>query len=126
MVVKGLQIIGMIVGIYHVAQTIYNYRSGNYNLWKSIFFLLFWSGITTLFLKPSLAGLVQPILTTSDVINSVLVVGLLVSFSILMNLYQQLANLDRKFTNLVQNLSINEYITGSGHMTINEVGKNDE
>jgi len=69
-----------------------------------------WSVMVVLFFNPSLAELVLPILTTQDVIMSVLVIGLLGSLILIANVWQNVAKMEQKFTELVQNLALNDYV----------------
>ena len=108
--IKGIQVVGFCVGIYLIIQTIFNYKRGNYNPIKTSVLILLWTGMSLSFFDPSFARLFLPILTTQDVIMSVLVLGILTSFVLIMNLNQQLIQIEKRLTELVQNLSINNYI----------------
>ena len=112
--IKGIQILGMLVGLYLVAQTLLNFRRGNYGVRRTVFLMVLWSVMVVLFFNPSLAGLALPILTTQDVIMSVLVMGVLVAFVLITQLYQQMARVERRLTELVQNLAIHDYIKEAG------------
>ena len=108
--IKGIQILGILVGLYLVAQTLLNFRRGNYGVRRTVFWVFLWSVMVALFFNPSLAGLALPILTTQDAIMSVLVMGVLLSFVLITQLYQQMAGVERRLTELVQNLAIHDYM----------------
>ena len=108
--IKGIQIIGIIVGLYLVFQTLSNYKRGNYGMRRTTIQVFIWSSMIILFLNPSLALLILPILTTQDMIMSVTIIGLLLSFLLITYLSQQISELNRKITDLVQNLALNDYI----------------
>ena len=108
--VKGIQIIGILTGIYLLASTIYAYRRGETGLRKTAFWSLVWASMTALFYNTKLVGVIMPILTTQDAIMTVLVLGILTSFLYVNQINRQLAHLDRKFTELAQNLALENYI----------------
>jgi len=108
--IKGIQVIGMLVGFFLVLQALISYRRGNFGIRRTLVLVFLWSVMIVLFLNPSFAIYALPILTTQDVIMSVTVMGLLFSFIFITHLFQQLSNLDRKFTELVQNLALTDYI----------------
>jgi len=103
--IKGIQILGLLVGLYLVAQTLLNFRRGNYGIRRTVFWVVLWSVMMGLFFNPSLAGLALPILTTQDVIISVLVTAVLMAFVLITQLYQEMADVERRLTELVQNLA---------------------
>ena len=111
--VKGIQILGMVVGLYLIMQTLLNFRNGNYGFKRTIFWMFLWSVMFVLFFNPSLAVLALPILTTQDMIMSVLVVSVLTLFIFLTHMNQQIAKFGRELTELVQNLAIQNYLNKS-------------
>jgi len=124
--IKGIQILGMLVGLYLVAQTLLNFRRGNYGVRRTVFWVALWSVMMMLFFNPSLAGLALPILTTQDVIISVLVTAVLMAFVLITQLYQQIADVERRVTELVQNLAIHDYIKDACAKNVRKPGKDDE
>ena len=107
---RGIQVIGILVGLYLIGQTILNFRRGNYDARRTAFWLVLWTVMVVLFFNPSLMGLALPILTTRDAIMSVLVMGLTGAFVLIAQVYQKMAGLDRKLSRLVQNLAIHDYL----------------
>ena len=107
--IKGIQVLGMLVGIYLLFQTLYNYRTGNYGKFRMFFFIILWSTMIVLFLNPMLFTLALPFLTTQDMLMSVIVIGLLVSFLLISHLSYQISTIEKKLTDLVQNIAITNY-----------------
>ena len=107
---KGIQILGILVGLYLLGQTVLNYRKGNYGLRRALAFSTLWIIVTFLFAHTHIALLALPILTTQDMVMSVLVVGIMVVFVLISNLYQQVGKIERRLTELVQNLAIHDYL----------------
>ena len=108
--IKGIQILGMLVGLYLILQTLLNFYYKRYPLARTLVMTDVWSVMVVLFFNPSLAELVLPLLTTQDVIMSVLVIGTLGSLVLIANVWQNVAKMEKKFTELVQNLALNDYI----------------
>ena len=113
--IKGIQIIGILVGLYLIAQTLINYKQGNYGPRKTIFWIALWSTMAALFLKTDIMRFLLPILTTEDAIMSVLVMGVLTSLILISQQYQQAARIERRLTELIQNLAIRDYIEETSH-----------
>ena len=112
--IKGIQILGMLVGFYLSAQSILNYKLGNYGSKRTLFLVGIWSVMIVLFFNPSLSLMILPILTTKDMIMTVLVLGILFSFILITQLYQQLSIINKKLTQLAQSYAINEYLDNEG------------
>jgi len=108
--IKGIQMLGMLVGFYLILQTLLNFYYKRYRVARTLMMTVVWSVMVVLFFNPSLAELVLPILTTQDVIMSVLVIGLLGSLILIANVWQNVAKMEQKFTELVQNLALNDYV----------------
>ena len=108
--IKGIQILGILTGLYLLTSTIHAYRRGEASLRKTIFWGLVWASMTALFYNTRLVNLFMPILTTQDAIMTVLVMGILTSFLYINQVNRQLAHLDRKFTELAQNLALENYM----------------
>lgn len=117
--IKGIQIIGLLVGLYLLARTLVDYRRGNYGVKKTVFWLALWASITVLFVHPSLAQLALPVLKTEDVIMSVLVLGLVTAFVIIFEVHRQVAKISAKFTKLVQNIAVHDYINEVNERAVN-------
>jgi len=108
---KGIQVVGILVSLYLLAQTFLNYRRGNYSSKRALFFFALWGLVAFLFVYPSSVQFVLPILTTQDMIMSVLVVGLVITFVLISELYQQIGRIEKRITELVQNLAIRDYLS---------------
>ena len=108
--VKGIQILGILTGLYLIASTIYAYRRGESSLRKTIFWGLVWASMTALFYNTKLVSVIMPVLTTQDAIMTVLVLGILTSFLYINQVNRQIAHLDSKFTELAQNLALENYM----------------
>lgn len=108
--IKGIQVLGILVGLYLVSQTLLNYRRGNYGIRRTVFMVVLWSVMVVLFFNPSLMLLALPLLSTQDTIMSVLVIGVLGAFVLIAQVWQAVAKIERKLTELVQNLAIHDYL----------------
>ena len=108
--IKGIQILGILVGLYLLASTIYAYRRGESGLRKTMFWSLVWASMTSLFYNTNLVSIIMPILTTQDAIMTVLVIGILTSFLYINQVNRQIAHLNRKFAELAQNLALENYM----------------
>ena len=108
--VKGIQIVGMVVGLYLIVQTYRNYRKGLNSIRRTIFWLILWSIMTLLFSNPSLSEFALPILSTQDALVSVIVLGMLLIFVLITHIWQHINKIEQQFVELTQNLAINDYI----------------
>lgn len=108
--IKGIQVLGILVSAYLIAQTILQYRKGNNGVKRTAFWLSLWSVMAILFAFPSLTVLILPILTMKDAMLSVVVVGLTVAYVLVYQMYQQTARTERRLTELAQNMAIHDYI----------------
>jgi len=108
--VKGIQIIGMIVGLYLIVQTYRNYRKGTNSIQRTIFWLILWSTMTLLFSNPSLSEFALPILSTQDALVSVIVLGMLLIFILITHIWQHISKMEQQFVELTQNIALNDYI----------------
>lgn len=107
---KGIQVLGILMSAYLMAQTVVQYRRGTYGVKKIIFWLSLWALIATLFAFPSLTLLALPILTTQDAMLTVVVMGLILAFILVYQTYQQVVSLEQKLTELAQNIAIDNYL----------------
>ena len=119
--VKGIQIIGMVVGLYLIAQTYRNYRNGSNNIRRTIFWLILWSVMTLLFSNPSLSALTLPILSTQDALISVIVLGILVSFILITQMWQHINHIEKQLVELAQNIAVADYIKTTRKNTLDEL-----
>jgi len=109
--IKGIQVVGILVSVYLVLDVYKNYRQGNYGLRKTLFLILLWSGVGILFINTSLMNLVLPILMTENIIFTVLVMGELVIFLFISNLNQQISRVEKKMEIMVQNIAVDDFIS---------------
>ena len=101
----------MLIGVYLLAQTYVNYRRSNYGIRRTLFFIFIWSIMIVLFLNPSLSLMMLPVLTTQDAIMSVLILSILTLFLMFTYLNQQISSINKKMTEIVQNIAIEDYIS---------------
>jgi hypothetical protein len=120
---KGIQVIGILVAMYLILQTLIQYKKGNYGLKRTCFWLALWGLIGSLFAFPSLVGLTLPFFAMQDMVLTTLVVGVIVVFVLVYHTYQQVTRVERKLTELVQNIAIQDYIKNA---TADPKGKDDE
>jgi len=109
---KGIQLVGIIVALYLLVQIYINYRRKNYSFRRALFFSLLWIVVLLLFAYPPLAELALPFLSTKDVIMSVLVIGIIILFLLISEIYQQIGKIEKRVEILVQNLAIEDYLKG--------------
>lgn len=75
-----------------------------------MFWLSLWTVMAILFAFPSLTVLALPILTMKDAMLSIVVVGLLLAYILVYQMYQQTVRTERRLTTLAQNMAIHDYI----------------
>lgn len=102
--------LGILVSVYLMAQTVAQYRRGNYRVKRTALWLSLWTLMAILFVFPSLAVLALPILTMQDAMLSIMVVGLIVAYVLMYQMYQQTARTEQKLTELAQNMAIHNYV----------------
>jgi hypothetical protein len=122
--IKGIQIVGIVVGLYLIAQTYRNYKNGSNNGKRAILWLLLWSAMIILFSNPSLMEFALPILTTRDTIMSILVLGILLSFVLIVQLWQYTYRIEKRIITLTQNLAITDYVNQLGQKEKTADGSN--
>ena len=108
--IKGIQALGLLVSAYLIAQTILQYRRGNNGVKRTVFWLSLWSMMAILFAFPSLTILALPVLTMKDAMLAIVVVGLLLAYILVYQMYQQTVRTERRLTALAQNVAIHDYI----------------
>jgi len=108
--IKGIQALGLLVSAYLIAQTILQYRRGNNGVKRTVFWLSLWSMMAILFVFPSLTVLALPVLTMKDAMLAIVVVGLLLAYILVYQMYQQTVRTERRLTALAQNVAIHDYI----------------
>lgn len=107
---KGIQMLGILVSVYLFAQTLMQYKRGNYSARRTIFWLSLWMLISVLFAFPSLTILILPILTTQDAMMTTWVIGLVIGYVLIYQTYQRVIVAERKLTELVQSIAIHNYL----------------
>ena len=108
--IKGIQVLGILVGAYLILQTLIQYKRGNYGVKKTAFWLSLWASVAILFAVPSLTMLALPILAMENTVLTVLVLGLIGVYALVYETYQQATRTERKLTELVQNIAIHNYV----------------
>ena len=108
--IKGIQALGLLVSAYLFAQTLVQYRMGNNGVKRTVFWLSLWSVMAILFAFPSLTVLALPILTMKDAMLAIVVVGLLLAYILVYQMYQQTVRTERRLTALAQNVALHDYI----------------
>lgn len=113
--IKGIQFLGIIVGLYLLLKTVSSFRKGYISTSKTLILVSLWIGMILLFYETTLMRYILPVLATEDAVLSVLVLGVLVNFILFIQLLQESNKLEHKFTRLVQNIAINEYVQDMKH-----------
>ena len=112
--IRGIQVLGMLVSAYLIIQTVIQYRRGNYTIKKTALWLSLWTTVAILFAVPSTSTFALSILSMENTVLAVLVVGLVVAYAIVYETYQQATRTERKLTELAQNLAIHNYLEKAG------------
>ena len=107
---KGIQIFGILIGLFLLFNVILKYKDGKYSLKRTVFIGSLWVIVTILFYEPSIVSIVLPILSTKNAMESVLTISILVIFILYSQLYNEVNRLNSNMTKLVQELSINAYL----------------
>lgn len=108
--IKGIQVLGLLVSVYLIIQTVLHYKRGNNGIKRTALWLNLWALMAILFAFPSLTILALPILTMQDAMLAVLVVGLIVAYVLVYQMYQQTERTEKKLTELTQNIAIHDYV----------------
>ena len=108
--IKGIQVFGLLVSVYLIAQTLVQYKRGNNRTRRTAFWLSLWTLMAILFAFPSLTMLALPVLTMQDAMLTVLVIGLVMAYVLVYQTYQQATKIERKLTELAQNIAIRDYV----------------
>ena len=106
---KGIQIVGVSVGIYLILQVYINYRKNNYSTKRTLLMSFTWGVLIVLFLNPSIMIYALPLLSTEDFIMSVLVLSFLFIFIMFNDINNRIIENEKKVTELVQKLAIEDY-----------------
>lgn len=108
--IRGIQVLGILVSAYLILQTVIQYKRGNYRVRKTAFWLSLWAAVAILFVFPSLTTLASSILTMENTVLMVLVVGLIGVYALVYETYLQATRTERKLTELAQNIAIHDYL----------------
>jgi len=108
--IRGIQVLGALIGVYLILQTVVQWKRGNYGAKKTALWLSLWTLVLVLFAFPSLTTLALPFLVMENAILMVLVVGLVVAYVIAYETYQQATKTERKLTELAQNIALHNYL----------------
>lgn len=107
--IRGIQVLGVLVGVYLILQTVVQWKRGNYGVRKTVLWLSLWTLVAILFAFPALTALALPILSMENTILMVVVVGLIVAYALVYETYQQATRAERKLTELAQKIAIHDY-----------------
>ena len=107
---KGIQVVGIIVGLYLLLNTLLENRRGFISTKKAVILGSAWAVMTLFFYNTRLVEFILPILSTEDAVITVLVLGILSSFILNIHTFKQVNRLEYKITRLVQNLAVTDYI----------------
>lgn len=107
---KGIQIIGIIVGIYLVARTYLNYQNGSNSVKRTLFWLALWSIMIIVFIDPSLSELALPVLSTQDAMISAMILSILTIFVLIVHMWQHISKIEKMIIDLTQNIAITDYV----------------
>jgi len=108
--IRGIQVLGVLVIAYLMFQTLLQWRRGNYGVRKTVLWLSLWIVVTILFAFPSVTLLALPILTMQDAMLTVVVMGLIIAYVLVYETYQQATRAERKLAELAQNIAIHNYL----------------
>lgn len=108
--IKGIQIFGIVVGLFLLLKTYINYKEGYYNVIKTATWSTLSLTMIIFFYDTSYASYLLPIFTTQDAILTVIVSGILILFILINNLQNKILKIDRNLTELIQKISIDNYM----------------
>jgi hypothetical protein len=126
LVFKGIQVVGVLVGLYLAGLGVAGFAGGGYGWRRAGFWVVFGSTVSILFLDPALVSFALPFFTTQDTITTVLTVGILISFFLIARLQRQIVDRDRRLAKLVQRLTLRDYLTSSGEEGSNRSVPNED
>lgn len=112
--IRGIQVLGILVSAYLIIQTVIQYRRGNSSVKKTALWLSLWTTVAFLFAVPSTTTFALSILSMENTVLAVLVVGLILAYAIVYETYQQATRTERKLTELAQNIAIHNYLEKAG------------
>jgi hypothetical protein len=107
--IKGIQVLGLLVSAYLIIHTILQGRRGQ-GFKKTGLWLGLWVSVGILFAFPSLTTLALPVLAMENTVLMVVVVGLVIAYALAYESYQQATRTERKLTELVQNIGLRNYM----------------
>ena len=107
---KGIQIIGIIVGIYLVVRTYLSYRNGSNSIKRTLLWMALWFIMIIVFIDPSLSELALPVLSTQDAMISAMILAILTIFVLIVHIWQHISKIERMIVDLTQNIAITDYM----------------
>jgi len=107
--VKGIQVLGIIVGIYLFFQTIMYLKRRPYSIKRIIPYIMLWISLIIIFINPSLAEITYPILMTQDKMTTAYVISTLLIFIMYSELWYKIMKIEKKTNDLIQFMSIHNY-----------------
>jgi hypothetical protein len=107
--IKGIQVLGIVIGLYLVLTTYLEYRNGKATVKRTIIFTGLWSMMILFFINTRLVNIFMPLLSTESNVLTALVVGVLILFVLYLDTYKQLNNIEKNLDLLIQNLALKKY-----------------
>jgi hypothetical protein len=111
---KGIQLLGITIGLYLVIMTLIEYRSGKATLKRTLIFTGLWSLMILFFINTRLMYIFMPILSTENNVLTALVIGILIVFILYLDLYKKLNEVERSLSILVQRIALEEHQEDKG------------
>jgi hypothetical protein len=106
--IKGLQIIGMLVGALLLSYTLYNYYKNKYSFKRTFFFSTFLIVMLVLFFNPSLLTIILPYLSTESYVISIIVISIIFIYVSLFYIYNQMQKIEKSISIIVQNMALRD------------------
>lgn len=107
--IKGIQVLGIAIGLYLVVTTLLEYRNGRATVKRTIVFTGLWSMMILLFINTRLVYIFMPLLSTESNVLTALVVGVLILFVLYLDIYKQLSSIEKNINLLIQDLALKKY-----------------
>ena len=121
--IRGIQIFGLLISIFLIIKTFHSYYRRDYAFRDLILWTTVWTGVGIVFIYPDVIGVFLIYLTLEQRLLAGLVLGLTFIYLLMFRLYQMHVNLERKVTELVQEIAVNLYERGNKTKSKTEVPK---
>ena len=106
MIIRGIQLVGLVVALFAFIFLIYARKQGRLDSKSTLFWVLFWSLFIILDMFPSIVSYLQPILSLESNMYILTISSVLTLFVIVFTLYSQLSEQSTKINILIREQAI--------------------